>query len=1519
MNLARGVKKALKILLYTIGGVVLFLVLLAGITQTQFFRDRLRFAVLTTLDSLLLAEVQLGDLHGNLVTGFSVDSISIRVRDAYLIRTERLELKYNLFDFSSKRISVDKLTLIRPQITLTRGMDGLWNFHRMVRSGDSETGGEPGGFDWPIAINVLDIREGSISLVDSAALTDPYHPAPHAYFVEYHDVALSNFNLQASLVVSEGEKRAVISTLAFASARPEVVLERLSGELLVTGSRASVKDMVIKTSRSSLTLSASMENVDILGGIELAELQHNPVKLSLRAQDVDLNELKRFIDDIDFLNGTVMLDLEADGEFGELNVTRLNLRTGATSLSLSGVVANLHAPHDLYLDVKATKGIISPSDPLHLLPTMHLPDFSHVGDVQLKVLEYTGKPLDFRSVVDVETRHGAMLASVAMQIGGARTLAYTGSARFAGLDLAGVFNDGSLAGSLNGTLAVDGAGVAPEALTGSLTLQFDSSEFLSRPLVGTSATLTANRGHITGGITLGLGEMTAVVEGELVLRAEESPTFALEGRVGSLNLADLTRNRNHTSDLTLSFGAQGTGLSWNALNADFRLSLSPSRYREYEVTSGDVSIFVDQRDPLNKEFKLESNIADFALTGAFDTQYLEELIRYEVLSLRRAIGERFGVLDSSLVTGIDPRELEQLGSALRSRNTTLDMHYALHLKNLEPVSIVAGDRTFNGAGRLTGAITGGFDNLSMSGDLVLEDFIYGNVEAGVLMQDAVASFQVNDLHPVQPLRDMELRLMINARKMHINRTEFDSLALSMRYEQEYASYTGSAVTAGTTRMALSGLARSHEDTLEFTLNDVRLAYNDYAWSADGGAVIGFTPRSLWLDNIVLRRDTQFVSIEASFSENRLQARVFGDHLDMRGLKYLFAAEEQHQGFTGSASLEASASGSLEHPEYVAHVRAGRVAFRTVPLGEVEAQLRYVGGILHTDAVVHNGDKQRRPDLVIAGTIPIDLSLAGDGETTGGDSLGLRITSEGLQMSFLDPLLPTFNQLTGILHCDITLAGSRANPRYDGTISIDSCAFLFVPNNIFYTFEGRFRPQGDRIHVEEAIIRNVPRDNVRGRNGVVTISGDLSLREFKPSDFDLSARGQLLIVKESTRRSSLSLSGELFAEIGPRGLRYTGTIDRSLLRGSLAIRNSMLVFPPTQQSGELAASAGIPVIIVDDTLRARQGDARSVREQYFAVDDDWEYRRVVPVNGDLPTKSFLDGMAYDLEIEASGGDNQIQMIFSAAPREELMAYIDGKFTIVGDGTQWVGELSIDRAHYIFYKRFDANGKIRFTGDLMNPELDISARHEGTRSLAADSINGHSENIVVNLKITGTRTEPKLDLSMAIDGVDYNSYAGPKSSDVQSDAVTFIIAGNFPLTRSEKSDIASDLGTTLGSSLFGGATSLLSNTLSDFVRREVRFIRSVDFGYRPGGSFAESADIRITGTIGKGLVRYQGLILSDPLSSANVSLLYSFGDILQRPALRNFMLELERKVETGSLGQTLERKEINSARLFYRISF
>lgn len=1516
----RNVRKIRIIVLYSFAGLALFVLLAGAFTQTQLFRDRLRAFALTQLASALNADVRMGEIRGNIVTGFSIDTVGIDVEGRPLLRLAQLDLSYNLLAIPGKSLSIRSLTLVHPEILLSRPAGGEWNISRMVRPHPAASG----EFDWVITLARLEIREGTITVLDSAAMTEAGHTPPDGRTVEYHSFTLRHVNAVLHADISSAEKRVAIDSCSFAADRPDIRIRQLSGLFRLTPVEVRADSVRIVTARSRLALDAAMRGVDLLRGIDLHELQNAPVTLSFHAYPVDMDELKEFLPATDFLTGKVTTDLRADGEFGDLNVRQLDLGFGSSSLFLRGGLYNLHDPGKLMLNVKITESTIVPADVPALMPPFGIPDMTPIGNATLN-LEFEGSPVDFKTKFLLETPAGRLQSSgFALAVGGPSSLKYDGTILFDNLNLARVLDDNRMKSALNGTVRVQGKGVRMHQLSSGFSLQIDTSAFRGIPVERTRVTVTADRRKLVAEGIIDLGEMRAALHGTLDEPEGVEPAFSIEADVASLNLEHILRDSSYNSDITLKLRAEGTGETWNTVNGSATADLSSSRFRDYEVTQGDFHLSIDQRDSLNKSLQFTSNIADLTINGAFDLPYLAALLPFELGNLREALGEKIAAIDSTLLAGVDRVRLASRARTLDERRAALDAQYIVRVKDLEPLSAAAGEKTFNGAGLLSGTIRGGYENVSLSCELSVDNFFYGTADAGILVENGSASLDVQSLAPLRPLSKLAMRLQTRAGKFLVNRDALDSLDLSVDYRNESALFEGSALINGAYRLHAGGDARVGENSITVGIRTLEAAYQNFAWRADPGAVFRVNHVGAGVEGLVMRRDMQTVEVQAAIGQGKsITATIDGSHLDLDDLKYLLADEElgpMGQAFAGGGAFHATADGTPGNPVYTVTVTGENISFRTLPFGRLSGAFRYENRLLmsHVRVNAMGEPPDAPPVMTVEGALPLDLTLEPAADRIPDQPLNLRITSRGIQMNVLDPLLPTFNQLSGLMSCDLTLAGTLRHPTYDGSIGITECGFLFVPNNITYTLNGTFNPSGDRIRVADCVIRNLPEDERSGRQGEVHVSGDFALRDLKPGDFNLNAAGQLLVVKETTRKSSLEVYGDLFVEIGPGPLRFTGEVDNSLLKGSLLIRNSSLVFPPTEAVVAEESAQSVPVSTVDDTVHTVPGRDQSVVSRYLGTG-------LNPATGAAATelkrsRSFIDGLQYDLDIETGGGNTEIRMIFNPATSEELVASLDGKFTIAEDGTRWTGELNIDRAYYNFFKRFDATGTIRFTGDLMNPELNIVAKYKGTRTVPDSSQVGEKrqEAVVVTVKITGTRYVPKVEFSMTIDELDYYSYPlsrGPKSNDVQSDAIQFIVAGTFPLTTSQKTDLASEFGGTAGFSLLTGATSLLTGRLSDFLRAQTGFISSVELSY--GGK--ESTELRLSGTAWNGYWRYGGTILNGPFSVANISILYSFGTIFNNPSLRNLMFELEHRVEPGTLGESSDLKRIYSARLYYRFSF
>jgi hypothetical protein len=1510
-NVYRRVEQAVTLVL---GSLLVLLLFTAGITQTQYFRDRLREFALSSLDSVLNAELTLGTIKGNLITGFSVDTLAVVVDGLPVLTAGEVSFRYNPLRIPGNVIAVTSAVLHHPVFYLRCDSSGTWNTAGILRPGPPEsTPARSGPFPWKIDLDRFELRNATIVVEDEGeprlARTDPVRVGR----IDYGHVVVDDVNLAMSFRYTADDLRAGITRVSGTLAGTPLRLRHFSGTFHVTPELVEVNDLLAITDSTKLMLEASLRGPNALEGISLDSLRTAVMALELEAERFSLTDLACLLPPVHFLKGTLAANLAAGGNFDTLNVQELELAMGDSRLRLHGDVVNLYDPANLWLDVAMDQSVIYPADPLMVLPSFDLPDFRLLGPVELS-LTYRGYPLDFRTGGTITSRAGAIaIDTLALAIGGPDVLRYRGSLTTQNLNLAGVFDDHTLNSRLTGRFTIDGRGVDLRRLTATAYAELDASEFQGLDVRGSTLSVTAG-GNVARGTYRGtLGSTAMNLMAEVNAQNPDERAYALEGNVAGLNLARMLGDSTLESDLTSTFSLRARGNSLRTLSGNTSVEFTNSRYRDYAVEYAGVDVNLQQSDSLNKSLELTSPFLDLSLSGAFDLPSLGTLMALTWDNIRGGIHATLSPVDTLFSMPVDTILFAQRLRELRAEGAMYDILCDIRLKDVEVLSVILRSRRFNGAGRLNATVSGDQENLDFAAQISLEEFFYGDVDYGALIQDGVATIAIHDLPPHRDITSFRGDFAITAAAVDIGTTHFDSLAVRLTHEGNNWRLQAGSVVDRELFLATTCSLMVQGDSVVCSIDTLATQYRGLRWDSDPTARLLFRGKETRLSDLVLRNATQTLRADGEIlASGVLRGSLVGTGIDMDNLKF-FTEEDgsltADRIYAGTMDLAVVASGTVSNPRFVSTARAESITIRSVPFGKLEARLTLENGALTMDVAGGRGDSDTSGSVLrMQGTLPL---------TDKDRQMDLMLISEGTDVGFLDPFLPVIDDLKGQLQCQLHVRGTPRRPLYEGTITLTEWEFLFEPNNIVYRFSGTFDAARDRIRVQTATLRNILEDNRTNREGVVTLSGDFALRNLLPGDFNLRANGELLVVKESTRQSALEVSGELFVETGPEGLAFTGEIDRSLLRGDVIIRNSRLVFPPTRAVVAQESPLSVPVVVYDDTSKYGARSLVSAAERYFSTPG----RANGSPGADIPGRSvsFMDGLEYDLNIEALGGSTQIQIIFNPISSEELVANVDGRFRITADGKQWFGEVNVTRSYYQFYRRFEAEGRMRYAGDFMNPEMDILARYRGSRTVT-DSVSTRQEPVDVTLHITGSRNQPKLAIDMKVAETDYQTYRGPKSNDEESDALGFIVYGTFPLSTSQRDEAAAEVQKVLGASLLTGASSQLTGPLSEFLRDKTGFISSVELSFvTAGGGTGTSADIRLSGTAFSGYWRYGGQILDDPLGNANFSIVYSLGTITQKPSLQNFLLEFERRVESGSFESSSDLKRVNSARLYYRFSF
>ena len=131
-------KKPLKI---TIISVAVLLAVIIGISlflRSYLTDEKIRTLITEVAEKSLNRKVMIGDIRVSLFKGIVVKDFEIRERDSEqsFIRTKDFILKYQLIPLLAKRLVIDTLSVVEPEVHLKKKPDGSYNFSDITKTGE---------------------------------------------------------------------------------------------------------------------------------------------------------------------------------------------------------------------------------------------------------------------------------------------------------------------------------------------------------------------------------------------------------------------------------------------------------------------------------------------------------------------------------------------------------------------------------------------------------------------------------------------------------------------------------------------------------------------------------------------------------------------------------------------------------------------------------------------------------------------------------------------------------------------------------------------------------------------------------------------------------------------------------------------------------------------------------------------------------------------------------------------------------------------------------------------------------------------------------------------------------------------------------------------------------------------------------------------------------------------------------------------------------------------------------------
>ena len=442
---------------------------------------------------------------------------------------------------------------------------------------------------------------------------------------------------------------------------------------------------------------------------------------------------------------------------------------------------------------------------------------------------------------------------------------------------------------------------------------------------------------------------------------------------------------------------------------------------------------------------------------------------------------------------------------------------------------------------------------------------------------------------------------------------------------------------------------------------------------------------------------------------------------------------------------------------------------------------------------------------------------------------LRVDLDGLPVGIAAPFLSDFvTEVGGGISGGITLSGpTDALVPGSDSLRLDGVSARLAMTGVRYTLSGPLRLGADGVFLDEISLHD-------DTGGSGRISGGLRYRDlmdFESFQTDLRLSFNNLKVVDTPEQP-----GGMFYGL----MRASGTAAVSGPFSSLLIDADVATAGPgnihVPLSGEFASSSSSNLLTFTEPARELDPyeEMLASLEKKTASGNDIRIRGHVTIYPTLATYVEIDKAAGNVASFNGAGS----VTLNVQPTHDILD-LNGDYTINEGSYQFVlpGVLS---------KTFSVQrgSSVKFGGDVMNTELDITANYNLKTTLDAlvggDS-SGSRRQVNCAINVSDRLSAPQIDLSIDVPDLDpttrtYVESALNTSEKVQKQFVALLLMGNF--LPSESSGISNQ-----STNLFSNVVSLLTNQFNNILQKlDIPF--DVAVGYQENAAGQELFDVAVS---------------------------------------------------------------------------
>jgi autotransporter translocation and assembly factor TamB len=1326
------------------------------VSQTPWFRDWIRRAIVRQAKQYLNGELTIGQVSGNLFYGVRLTDIAVDLSGARVVSVKSLEVDYSILQLISTGIVVDRIVLQGPFVHMVRDEEG-WNLGHLVKARRREADREGPGR--PVSLPSLTITGGVIAIDDDVGSSTYVLPR-----------RIEGLDVQGSFKYEPVHFAIELGQLRLQASDPDILLQQLTGKIAVRDDNVYLDGMVIHTGETAL-------NVD---GVVEQYLSTRALKLG-GTGTLSLPELGRLLPAVSGYDLHPALTVKTNGTMDKLALD-LDVKSEA-GLVRGPIVADLRTPdlrftgpmHVERLNLAAI--LRSPAQRSDITGDARIDIAIRSAPAGMPALDRIDGTFTFRGPRVLSMGYEGTRVDAAGSVKGpritlssARAHAYGGAATARGTI---VLPSGKRAVSydLEGTAdSVDMRRLPPSIGAPRLASNFSLSAYhvsgTGRAVAG-SATLKASE-----------VEGATIHEGTLVeFETGKGPvSYGGRGSVSGLNVRrlghaleiDVLDDPKYEGQVNGSFDVRGSGAGLKQLRLEASGTLSDTIVMGthapemvFSTTIADAGLTVQANgrfEHLNPAVILDRKPLDGNVNGSVDGTFRIADLTADLTPASFSADGRVTLTPSLLgglqIEGADVEGryeaevadlkraqikgpdvvLDASGRLALDRTSSSSLTYHIDARDISEAGAIAGQKGLDGSVVLDGMVSGNAASLEAKGTLAGNGLVWNDNKA--LNINSKYAVTVPDLKFDNPT----VQATTVATFVQLGNRQLDQVTATTTYAQKHLEFT-TKVQEKTRELEAKGRAIFHPDHQEIHLPELAVRTEGIEWRTvpGGDPAVRYGQKELTLQDIRLASGEQTLEVSGTLS---LVTEQPAGTLDVRARNVDLAQVEklllQNRGLHGRLTADARISGSAQRPIVDGHVEVHQGGFKSYKYDSLVADVDYAGNLITLDATL-----QQAPGVAITarGVVPTSVFERTKAEhvtPTAEDAIDLRIQTSSLDLGVVQGLTTQLTNVGGMLTADVRVTGAGRDPHLEGFAEIRDGTFA-VPRagTSFFGLD-------TRIDLEPEFVR-IRRFEILDENGEqLAISGQLAVHERQVGAVDITVESENFEIIDN--------------ELGDVGLgaqlKVTGQLSRPKIEGDLRIATARLevdrilqLFYDPYRVDEL------PDVVSAERTAQAAGSAREATNQALAQASQRsatatgsETKPPVDAKETAAATNVFENVSLDVHLLIP--DNLILRGRKLRPGGPTRASLgDINITVGGDlqvrkqpggPVTLAGTVNTVRGTYQFQNRqFEIvrDGTLRFTGEPgFNPVLDITAR----RRIPDTGVEAR-------VRITGSVTVPELQLS------------------------------------------------------------------------------------------------------------------------------------------------------------------------------